>query len=121
MAKTILIIDDPRLWRMLLRRVMSNSDHTIIKVADETAGLQVAEQEQPNLIFSCLLMPELNGFEFLEQRRAHDWTVPVVVLTADIHAQIRSDLLELNVQDVLYKTIDTTAVNQSIVNIRGNN
>ncbi len=81
----IAIVDDIPEARRLLRRILqSQGDYTIYEAADGSQALELAVQEQPDLILLDLMLPEVDGFCVLDALKANKKTahIPVVVITA---------------------------------------
>jgi adenylate cyclase len=79
-----LIIEDEADTREWLRRVLTAEGWSVIEAGNGRAGLSALKDVTPDLILLDLLMPEIDGFEFLDELR-HDprmTNVPVVVVTA---------------------------------------
>jgi signal transduction histidine kinase/DNA-binding response OmpR family regulator len=101
----VLVVDDDAEFRGLLRRVLERDGRAVVEAADGRAALARLAEATPALIVLDLVMPEMDGFEFLgEFRRQERWRgVPVVVLTAkDLSAEERRQL-NGHVQRVLEK------------------
>jgi signal transduction histidine kinase/CheY-like chemotaxis protein len=80
----VLIIDDSDVDRYVLKQHLRNMP---IAISEETAGMQgigKASESHPDLIFLDLTMPDMTGFEVLEElkRRPETMTIPVVVVTS---------------------------------------
>lgn len=87
---SILVIEDERDLLHTVRAVLEEEGFQVVIAEDGEAGLRALEQmDTPMLILLDLLMPRLDGWEFLSELRAAPlWSdVPVVVTTA---AQILS-------------------------------
>jgi signal transduction histidine kinase/CheY-like chemotaxis protein len=78
---SVLVIDDDANDRELLGRMLRHDGWTVLEATNGRAGLELVERHQPTLVVLDLLMPEMDGFEFLEQLDTEPH-VPVVVLTA---------------------------------------
>ncbi|HWP38498.1 MAG TPA: response regulator [Gemmatimonadales bacterium] len=93
---TVLIVEDHRATRQLLRRVFQKQGWAVVEAANGREGLErAAEQRPPDLVLLDLMMPEMDGFEFLEAFRARDACrgIPVVVITAkDLTSEDRQRL-----------------------------
>jgi CheY-like chemotaxis protein len=78
MAK-ILVIDDDSIMLELYQEVLTHAGHEVVLAENGTQGLARAER-QPELIVVDLMMPNLNGYEFVRQLRALDGhgTTPVI-------------------------------------------
>ena len=70
MAK-ILVIDDDSMMLELYQEVLTRAGHEVVLAENGTQGLARAER-QPELIVVDLMMPNLNGYEFVRQLRALD-------------------------------------------------
>lgn len=66
MAKILIIEDDPRLEKTY-DTIFAHHGHTVVRAHDGEEGLQVAEAENPDIILLDVLMPKVNGIEFLRQ------------------------------------------------------
>lgn len=83
--KTILIIDDEEDLRDALRLSLELEGYRCFTAANGKEGLEALEQiAPPGVILLDLMMPVLNGWEFLEELRKHPslGQTPVVVVTA---------------------------------------
>jgi len=80
----VLIVDDDPAVRDRLYRIVTEAGLRSTLAEDGREGLDRLEEERPDLIILDLLMPKMDGFEFLSVVRQNpDWiNVPVVVITA---------------------------------------
>ena len=86
--------DDPSV-REMVRRMLEKEGWEVTTAANGRAALDILDKTAPSLILLDLMMPEMDGFQFLEELRRHDrWNkAPVVVVTAkDITAEDRQRL-----------------------------
>lgn len=83
-GRKVLVIDDEEVARYLVRQLFTGTTAEVIEASSGPEGLRFARDERPDLIVLDLLMPELNGFQVLEQLRADARTagVPVVISTS---------------------------------------
>jgi len=91
----VLIVEDDDATRELLRRMLQSSDWTIAEAANGRLALDEVAKLRPSLILLDLMMPEMDGFEFLaEIRKAPQWrSIPVIVVTAkELDAEDRKRL-----------------------------
>ena len=118
MAK-ILVIDDSRLTRRLIVRALKKAGHEVREAGDGSEGLEAFKAEKPDFIFSDLLMPVMDGFEFAAAVRELDTTVPLIILTADTQGSSRKKCEAIGVTEVLNKplTVDEicAAVDRALV------
>ena len=81
---TVLVVEDDEATRELIRRVLTGAGHTVREAENGRAGLEALDVRRPDIIILDLMMPEVDGFTFLETIRASELyrDVPVVVVTA---------------------------------------
>src|SRR6266702_3856191 len=86
MAK-ILVVDDNPGNRKLVVTLLGHEGHRMVEANDGADGLEAARAENPDLVISDILMPSMDGFEFVRRLRAdpklHD--VSVIFYTAHYH------------------------------------
>ncbi len=82
--RPVLIVEDDEGTRQVLRRSLTKAGWAVVEAPDGRVALERLTQQLPALILLDLMMPELDGFEFLnELRRNEAWRdIPVVILTS---------------------------------------
>jgi len=83
-ARHVLVVEDDAATRAVLRRTLGQEGWRVSEAENGRVALEQLERQVPDLVLLDLMMPEMDGFEFLEAaRQVTAWqTVPVVVLTA---------------------------------------
>jgi PAS domain S-box-containing protein len=81
---TILIVDDLAANRKVLVTLLRYEGHRLIEAADGREGLAAVQAERPDLVITDVLMPVMDGYEFIRQLRLDPTTsrIPVVFCTA---------------------------------------
>jgi len=90
-----LIVEDSAETRDLLRRTMEKEEWSVDEAENGRVALDRVAERIPNLILLDLLMPHMNGFEFVAELRKNElWrSIPVIVITAkDLTAEDRMRL-----------------------------
>jgi signal transduction histidine kinase/DNA-binding response OmpR family regulator len=102
---TALVVDDDPDARDLLRRALEHEGWTVDEAENGRTGLAHVAARPPAVILLDLMMPEMNGFEFLARLREQPaWRViPVVVVTASDLTPEERQRLNRGVQSVLEK------------------
>jgi len=67
---TILIVDDRPSNRSYLAALLGYTEHRIIEAEDGAQALAITRAERPDLIITDILMPTMDGYEFVQQLRA---------------------------------------------------
>ena len=78
--KVLIVEDDPDV-RLLLQTLVADEGHTVEVAVDGAAGLDAFRQFRPDLVFSDIKMPRMDGLELLESIRTEDNDVLFVILT----------------------------------------
>jgi DNA-binding response OmpR family regulator len=101
--RKILLIDDDRLLRSLLRHLLNEAGYATYEAANSLEGLQ--QQHQPDLVVLDVMMPALDGWQTCARLRARS-TVPILMLTALQGAAHTIRGLEGGADDYLEKPFD---------------
>ncbi|MBN8907983.1 MAG: response regulator, partial [Rhodospirillales bacterium] len=82
----VLVIDDDEIARYLLGSLLDGTGFEVIEAAGGEEGLRRAREDQPRAIFLDLAMPDLSGFEVLDELKAASATrdIPVIVYTSRV-------------------------------------
>jgi len=101
-AAPVLVVEDDADTREMLQRMLEREGFSVAEAADGRAGLERVAEQRPSLILLDLLMPQMNGFEFLAELQSRpEWrSIPVVVvtakdLTAEEHARLSGQVSEV--------------------------
>jgi signal transduction histidine kinase/DNA-binding response OmpR family regulator/HAMP domain-containing protein len=80
----VLVVEDEADMREMLRRLLEKAGWVVSEATDGQAALACVVEDRPNLILLDLMMPEMDGFTFVEALRQQDaWrSIPIVVVTA---------------------------------------
>ncbi len=101
----ILIVEDDASTRQMMRDMLETDGWQVNEAINGLAGLEALENIQPELIMLDLMMPQMNGFEFLRRLREDErWqSIPVVVVTAmDLTPEAQEEL-QLSVRQIIQK------------------
>ncbi len=102
MAKTILVVDDEKRLVSLVESYLKQEGYRVITAFDGREALNVARRQSPDLIILDIMMPEMDGYEFIETYR-RDRSTPIILLTARVEEQEQVIGLELGADDYVTK------------------
>jgi len=79
----ILLVDDSKMQRLLVQRILSRARYEVVLAADGVEALEQARQNSPDLILLDMMLPRLDGIGVLDALKkdvnmAH---IPVIVMT----------------------------------------
>ncbi len=102
MANTIMVVDVEKRLVSLLEAYLSQEGFHVIKASDGREALFMARQEKPDLIVLDIMMPEMDGYEFMRLHRKERST-PIILLTARVDKDDKVIGLELGADDYVTK------------------
>ena len=102
MAKTILVVDDEMRLVSVVEAYLEQEGYKVVKASNGREALFAARQEKPDLIILDIMMPEMDGFEFMRLHRKERET-PIILLTAKVEDDDKVIGLELGADDYLTK------------------
>ena len=103
MAKTILIVEDEKNIVDILSFNLGREGYATLEAYDGEAGLQLALEQDPDLILLDLMLPKMNGFEVCRSVREHGRATPIIMLTAREEETDKVLGLELGADDYITK------------------
>lgn len=106
---TILVVEDERKIRELLRSYLEHDGFTVLTTDSGAEGIALARSARPDLIVLDLRLPDVPGEEVAREVRAGSET-PILVLTAKADAADRIRCLELGVDDYVVKPLSPREV-----------
>ncbi len=102
MAKTILVVDDEQRLVSVVKAYLEQEGFRVATASNGREAVHVARQEKPDLIILDIMMPEMNGYEFLRIHHKERDT-PVIMLTAKVADDEKVIGLELGADDYVTK------------------
>jgi len=78
---TILVIDDQKPIRALLRLVLEGAGHDVLDASNGRLGLELYQQRSADLIITDILMPEMNGLELMLELTRNFLNVKVIAMS----------------------------------------
>ncbi|MCV6636853.1 response regulator [Candidatus Albibeggiatoa sp. nov. NOAA] len=94
-SSRILVVEDHKVTREMMEYVLTKAGWQVDLAENGQLALDIMAKQTPSLILSDLMMPEMDGFEFIEHLRENpSWAaIPVIVLTAkELMAEDRARL-----------------------------
>lgn len=121
-TRQVLIVDDEDDIREVAQLSLEmNSNWEVLTAASGQEALEIATQQQPQVILLDVMMPDLDGFGVWQQLQANPQTkeIPVIFLTAKVQAQEKRDYHDLGVRGVLNKPFDPLQLANQVAQILG--
>lgn len=104
---TVLLVEDDPSTREVLRRFLQKEKWSVLEAENGRQGLELLAAGKPSIILLDLMMPEMDGFEFVQQLHAKaEWMMlPVIVVTAKELTKEDRTRLNGHVQRIMHKGV----------------
>lgn len=102
MAKTIMVVDDEKRLTSVVEAYLTQEGYHVLTASNGHEALARARQEKPDLIILDIMMPEMDGYEFMRLHRKESET-PIILLTAKVAEDEKVIGLELGADDYVTK------------------
>ena len=102
----ILIIDDSTFQRNQLKNLLEKHGHETIQATDGEIGLQKIDEENPDFVVCDILMPKIDGFQFLKTLHDQNSKIPVMVISSNIQAPAKKMCIMYGARAFINKPLD---------------
>ena len=102
MGDTILVVDDEFQIVRFVRAYLEDAGYRVVSASDGQSALFVARHEKPDLVILDIMMPGMDGWDFIRRYR-HERDTPVIMLTARVDETDQVLGLELGADDYVTK------------------
>ena len=101
-AKTVMVVDDEPRLVSLVETYLTQSGFQVVTASNGREALDVTQHQEPDLIILDIMMPEMDGYEFMRNYRVkHD--TPIILLTARVDSDEKAAGLESGADDYMTK------------------
>lgn len=102
MSKTIMVVDDEPRLVSLVEAYLLQEGFDVVTAGDGQEALALTRKEEPALIILDVMMPDMDGYEFMRHHR-RDQETPIILLTAKVEDDDKIIGLELGADDYVTK------------------
>lgn len=115
MAIPLLICDDSAMARKQVARALPPGWEVEVTFATNgVEGLEAIRAGRGEMLFLDLTMPELDGYQVLEQIRAEGLKSVVIVISADIQPSARERVMKLGALDFIQKPVNADKLSETL-------
>lgn len=81
--KEILVVDDSRLHRAMIRSILENSGYRVMEAPDGATALELLNRHLPDLVILDWIMPDMSGIQVMQRIRSDSFlrSIPILLLT----------------------------------------
>ena len=102
----ILVVDDDRNTRMLLKAVLEAENYSVLTASDGVEALQVLDENHVDLVVLDVMMPNMDGYAFTKTLREGNDNLPILMISArQLPADKKKGFL-VGTDDYMTKPID---------------
>ena len=105
-APTVLVIDDDGDLRYSLKRILSGRGYNVVEAESGESGLELAEREQPHVVFMDNRMEGMTGIEALQHLRGTNPNAMTILMTAYGTTQTTIEAMKFGAFDYIMKPFD---------------
>ena len=117
--ENILVIDDSNTNVVLVEAILNSKGYHITTAMSVKEALPIIDDKPPKLILLDLLMPQISGYQFLEDLKKNDSTkdIPVIIVSAVTGKESRIKTKKLGAVDYIEKPIDINVLLRKVEEI----
>lgn len=116
MIKSILIVDDSRIARMMLNScILQYKEYEIFEAEDGRKAIEKYKELTPDVIFMDLTMPVLNGYEATREIMNLDKNAIIFVITADVQPKSVERIINIGALAVIKKPAEPESVRNALI------
>ena len=88
----VLIVDDEKIALKAYAKELRKSGYTVYKAETGNEGVEIARSEKPDIVFTDLIMPDINGVEVCKMIKAMDSKIEVVLISGHPEEAVKYQL-----------------------------
>lgn len=116
--KSILIVDDSRVSRRILKNMLELSGYTIAgEATNGKEGVELYKKIKPDIVTMDITMPEMNGLESLKLIKEFDPEAKIIIITAAGQVEKRDQAIEYGASGFVTKPYENQEILDAIENI----
>ena len=113
MPANVLVVEDDRLNRNLICKVLRDEGHQIVEASDGAEALELLYAQRFDLVITDFVMPRLNGLKFVEQLHSLQPRLPIILITGYLSAISGKAILD-NVAEIISKPFELDVLRSTV-------
>ena len=113
MAANVLVVEDDRLNRNLICKVLRNEGHQVFEACDGAEALDLLYAQHFDLVITDFMMPRLNGLKLVEQLHPLQPQLPIIFITGYLSAISGKAILN-DVAEVIPKPFELDVLRSTV-------
>lgn len=102
---SILVCEDDFAIKTMISTKLKQENYTVYTAQNGQEALDLMEKQQIDLVISDIMMPEMDGYEFVQTLRETKHTLPILMITAKSQLESLEEAFKLGVDDYMVKPL----------------
>ena len=102
---SILVCEDDFAIKTMISTKLKQENYSVHTVQNGQEALNLMEKQQIDLVISDIMMPEMDGYEFVQTLRETKYTLPILMITAKSQLESLEAAFKLGVDDYMVKPL----------------
>lgn len=102
---SILVCEDDFAIKTMISTKLKQENYSVYTVQNGREALNLMEKQQIDLVISDIMMPEMDGYEFVQTLRETKHTLPILMITAKSQLESLEEAFKLGVDDYMVKPL----------------
>ena len=102
---SILVCEDDFAIKTMISTKLKQENYSVYTVQNGQEALNLMEKQQIDLVISDIMMPEMDGYEFVQTLRETKHTLPILMITAKSQLESLEEAFKLGVDDYMVKPL----------------
>ena len=103
----VLIVDDDKNIRFMMREVFEMEHYVVFSASNGEEALKILDSEHIDIAIVDIMMPKMDGYEFVRTLREYNTDLPVLMVSAKQLSEDRKKGYSVGIDDFMTKPIDT--------------
>ncbi|GER93206.1 sigma-54-dependent Fis family transcriptional regulator [hot springs metagenome] len=106
MINKVLIVEDSKTTRLILRRMLEKEAYAIYEAANGIEAINIFSKDKPDVVILDLNMPGMDGIQTINEIKKIDASIPVIVVTSQGDMSTAVETMKLGAYDFLVKPVE---------------
>lgn len=102
----VLVVEDDKNLKKLMVTYLKRNNYTVFEANNGLQALDIIDKQYIDLVISDVMMPEMDGFELLNELRTSNYEIPIMLITAKGDISDKKQGFILGADDYMVKPVD---------------
>ena len=102
----VLVVEDDKNLKKLMVTYLKRNNYTTFEASNGIQALDIIDKQYIDLVISDIMMPEMNGYQLLNELRTSNYEIPIMLITAKSDISDKKQGFILGADDYMVKPVD---------------